>query len=377
MRVLHTDFLRGWGGEPYRIIMDAAECQALGAKIMIAAPENSELGRRAPLRDLQTDTTISFKNGLRFRHISDIFRLRKIINEFQPDILHLHGGKDSWLAAKVLTLLPPRKRPIVVRTKHNLFPVRDNFMNRWLYHDFFDWLIAISTPVESSLASMPFIDGQKICVIPDTYDNTRFTTTPLTPEERHSIRASFGFGDNDFLCTTVARFEKEKGLDILIKAARLALDKDPNLRFLLVGDGRLKNELTNEVAALKLNSDQFVFAGFREDIPQLFKASNVAIVPSRSEGMGTVAIEAGICGIPVIAARCGGLVDVIKHELNGLLFETENADALAQAVLHLSQEPDKCATMGRFAVDFINRHFSPTALGHRTIAFYEQILSQR
>lgn len=374
MRVLHTDFLHGWGGQPYRILLDATQCAALGAEVMIAAPTDSELGKRATERGLNTDMTISYRSGLRVRHLQDILRLRKIINKFCPEILHLHGGKDSWLASQALIGMPERTRPVVLRTKHNLFPVRQHAMNRWIYGEFFDHLIAISTPVKEDLASLPFIDVSKIRVIPDAYDDTRFTSLPLPDDERSALRASFGFDDTNIVCITVARFETEKGLDVLIEAAHIATAQNPNLRFLLVGDGRLRSDLHKSAEELKLPPNIFCFVGFREDIPRLFKSADIAIVPSRSEGMGTVALEAGICGIPVVASRCGGLISVVKQGITGLLFESENPTDLSHAVLQLAQNDEQRQTFSRYSIEFVQKHFSPHALGQRTINYYTQIL---
>ena len=126
---------------------------------------------------------------------------------------------------------------------------------------------------------------------------------------------------------TVARLSPEKGVDILLEAARLT----PNVRYIIAGAGA-------EEAKLKaIAPANITFLGYVADTRVVYAESNIVVIPSRSEGQGIVALEAMASGVPVIAANVGGLAESIIDGVTGVLVAPENPKALADTVLSLSQ----------------------------------------
>lgn len=376
MRILHTDFLRGWGGQPNRILVEAEECSKLGADVLIATASGSELATRCSRRGIPKDDSITFRGGLRYQHFCDFKRLRFLLQSFNPDIIHAHGGKDSWLLAEVLHAMPRQRRPLLVRTKHNIFPIKNHVFNRWLYRSFFDYLIAISDHIKNDLRNFGISD-EHISVIPDSFDSENFSSRVLSHVEISDLRREVGFSDDDIVCITTARFEPEKGLSVLVDGAAIAVNENPRLRFLLVGDGRLRSAVEAQLKNLPQLDGKFHLIGFRNDVERWMKASDLAIIPSISEGLGTVSLEAGICGLPVLASKCGGLLDVVKAKITGDFFQTGSPTSLAEQLLNLTEDLSSLRKMGLHAQKQIQDSFSPTVLGKRTLDFYSCIMEKR
>ena len=155
MRVLHTNFLRGWGGQSNRILMECRGLAERGWEVLLSVPRDSELAKRARAAGLAVDERVGYESLIRSVAHGDVKRFRTLLREFRPDIVHLHGGRDSWIAA--LALMGYRPRPIVVRTKHNVFPIANHPANRWMYGRFFDHIVCISSAIVAQCAEKRYI----------------------------------------------------------------------------------------------------------------------------------------------------------------------------------------------------------------------------
>ena len=156
----------------------------------------------------------------------------------------------------------------------------------------------------------------------------------------------------------VGRLSPEKGADLAI-AALEHLATAPDLHLVLAGDGPERTSL--EAQAVRRGvADRVRFAGWVPParVRSLLAASTVLLVPSRSEGLGIAAIEAGAHGRPVVAARVGGLPEVVEDGVTGILVEPESPGALAEAVARLLDDPALARRMGRAARRRVRQRFS-------------------
>ena len=166
---------------------------------------------------------------------------------------------------------------------------------------------------------------------------------PVCEADRRAFRASLGLGPTDVLVSLVGRLNHWKGQDLLVRAlAILQLQgRLGPLQAAIVGDGFAGHEDVRATLVAQVDqaglTRQVHFVPFRADIYPVWWASDIAVVPSlEPEPFGLVAIEAMACGVPVIAAAHGGLLDIVEHEVSGLLFPPRDPDALAQALLRLA-----------------------------------------
>lgn len=147
---------------------------------------------------------------------------------------------------------------------------------------------------------------------------------------------------------TVANLRPEKNHETLIAAAALLADSCPALRYQIVGDGSRRREL--EALARRAGVDRIIeFSGHREDIPSVLAASDVFVLPSRSEAFPNAAIEAMAAGLPVVASAVGGLRDLIDPGRTGILVPPGDPSLLAAALKGLYENPERAWEIGAAA----------------------------
>ncbi|HID28004.1 MAG TPA: glycosyltransferase family 4 protein [Methanosarcinales archaeon] len=148
-----------------------------------------------------------------------------------------------------------------------------------------------------------------------------------------------------FTILCVARLIERKGIDYLINAIPLVLEKQRDVRLILVGEGNLENELKKLCKDLDLE-EYVLFKGRVEhdDLPDLYSSSDVFVLPSKNEGMSNTVLEAMASGLPIITTDTGGTQELIKD--NGIVVHVEDSKTIASAILHLADDYSLCKTMG-------------------------------
>jgi len=151
----------------------------------------------------------------------------------------------------------------------------------------------------------------------------------------NGIREALGLAANDFVITSVGRAIPVKGWDVLIRAFGSIAGRVPTARLLLVGsvDGQEQNTFAEGLKGLATATgmaSRIIFAGVRDDVPDILAGSDLFVMPSRSEGLPQALLEALAAGLPCIAARVGGIPDVIVDGDTGLLFRREDVEELGR-----------------------------------------------
>ncbi len=370
MKVLHTNFLRGWGGQSNRILEECRCLATRGWDVLLSVPPGSELARRARTAGLAVDESVGYRSLTQALCRQEVSKFQRLVRNFQPDLIHLHGGRDSWIAALALALRP---RPVILRTKHNVFPIVDHPGNRWLYGRFFDGIVCISSAIVEQCAAKPYIAMEKLVLIPSACDVDRFRSAAAA---RCPRRQEFGFAPEHLVIVMSGRFRPEKGHDVLLKAIPQVCAALPHARFLLLGAGSLQREIAAALERENLR-DVVVVAGFRTDVPECLAAADIAVQPSRSEGLGTAVLEAAAAGLPIVATAVGGIPDIVVPGQTGLLVPPEDANALADALITLGRDPSLRKSLGEAARERVAHLFSLEMLAEKTDAYYRRMLENR
>jgi len=157
----------------------------------------------------------------------------------------------------------------------------------------------------------------------------------------------------------LGRLVPEKGFDLALAAFAAVLDRFSSARLVIAGDGRERERLQQQMNQLNLTgSVEFVGNVEPEKVAHLIDAATLVLIPSRLEGFGLVALEAGSMARPVVATCAGGLPEVIIHETTGLLVDQENSSALARAITFLLDHPEVAVQMGQAGRRRVREQFS-------------------
>ena len=167
-----------------------------------------------------------------------------------------------------------------------------------------------------------------------------------------------------------------KGHAFLIEAAVEVVREFPNTRFVLVGDGAQRPDFEQKVAELGIQRN-FLFLGRRDDVPRILSTSDIAVLPSKAEGLPNAVLEYLATGLPTIATRVGGNAEIIQDGKNGLLVPAEDSSALAGAMLRLLRDPAFSVSLGQNGRDFVLREFSFARLIEKTDQLYTELLGSR
>jgi glycosyltransferase involved in cell wall biosynthesis len=209
------------------------------------------------------------------------------------------------------------------------------------------------------LESAPWLDESRVALIYNGIDADRFAAA--TP-------AGLDLPEGSFTVGYVGRLDPEKGADLVPDAWARIADALPDAHLVIAGAGKSEREMRARLG----DSPRVRWPGFRRDVAELMNALDLLIVPSRSEAFGLAAAEAMACGVPVVAARVGGLPEVVIDGEQGVLVPPEDPAALAKAVIALARDPERRAAMGRAGRERVRAAFSL----ERTLDGYEALLEE-
>jgi glycosyltransferase involved in cell wall biosynthesis len=194
--------------------------------------------------------------------------------------------------------------------------------------------------------------------------------------DARGLRASLGIKQDAFVATAVAALIHLKGLDLAIRALTCLAPGAPEMHVIIVGEGEERHAL--ERLARRLGVQHRVhLIGQRSDVGAIYRdATDVAVLPSRREAFALAAAEAGLERLPVVAARVGGIEEVVLEGKTGLLVKPESPSALAQALHRLALHPEERRRMGKEARAWVLNHFTVDRMVESFQAEYERLLSE-
>lgn len=299
--------------------------------------------------------------------------LARILRRYRGGVLHLHftgyeGGDLVTLAAAfagiravVRTAHMPPIGPITAWAR-TLVRARDRALAR---------IICVSSETFRAHLDLLGRDPRKCVVIPNGVDLERFHPG-VTPVD---VRAEFGIDPAAPIVGTVSRLgEKRKGVHVFIAAAAIVAARLPSARFLIVGDGPLRAELQRQAATLGI-AKNVVFAGQRNDVPQLLAAMRVFVVPSLYESGPYTLLEALATARPVVSTPTGLATEVIRDGVSGQLVAIDDSLSLAQAVLDMLADPARSAAMAERGREAVARGFSVESMIDGIVRVYRDVVS--
>jgi len=349
--ILHIDPERNWGGGEAQVFGLLSYLAEKGHRNVLPTHPQGQLFSQSQKLSVKTRALIA-RNDFDLRAA---LRLRRIIYEEQYDIVHLHTKR-----AHALSLWLPRgaRRPKYLVTRRMDYPITKGWYTHQLYNCRVDGVIAISNPIFELLTAAG-VDPKKIRLIHSGVDAHRFELISLRPNFDSALP----------VVGSLAVMEERKGHRYLLEAARLLKQRGQRIRYLLGGDGSLKNELEKIVARLGLNED-VSFPGFVSDVPSFLEDVDVFVMPSLFEGLGVAALEAMAAGKPVVATNVGGLAESVIDSVTGLLVPPRDPRALAEAVGKLVGDRSLAGEMGKRADERVREHFTLKKMAEKNEAYY-------
>jgi len=301
-------------------------------------------------KDLSEETLDALGIDITYLHKSKfdpatLTALLKIIDRKHIDILHLHGYGATTFGRIAAAM---RGIPAILHEHANLTdtPWFQKVADRAL-EPYTDIALAVSKSTADFVIRARMVKPDKVKVVYLGAPLDEFSR-PRDEADIAATRKRLGVLPGDFAIGTVTRLHDSKGNSYLIDAARLVLQRRPEARFFLVGEGPLRGPL--EAHALQLGlGDRFVFVGFAKDVAGVLHAFDLSVFPSLWEGTPLTAFEALAAGKAIVATDADGLLDVLTDGRDARIVARRDAEGLADAIVDLMDHPAERARLSAAA----------------------------
>jgi len=348
VNILYVESSRSWGGQEYRTCLEINWLNAHGHRAWLICNPESQVHSKASELDTQL-ITMPLRN--RFDPLCS-WRLWRFCRQNKIDLVKTYSSKDHWICLPLYFFGIPLSRarcitdPIGSRSRALVFKHGCS------------QIVADASVIKRQLVEEHGVDPAKIQVIGSAVDLQRFKP----PRDRNKFRREIGVANDTPLIGNVGMIRPDKGQLELVKAALLVLEKRPDTRFVIVGQGTgiLKRGINVRNAIDRAGlTDKILMAGYRWDTPDIYAACDMIVIASlRTEASPIVLREAFASGRPVIATKVGDIPEIVQHRQNGLLVEPADTEALASAILEFITDPELAANCAANGLRHATEHFS-------------------
>ena len=348
MNILYVESSRSWGGQEYRTCLEINWLNAHGHQAwLICNPESQVHSKASELRTRVV--TMPLVNRL---DPLCSFRLWKFCRQNKVDLVKAYSSKDHWICLPLFLCGIPLSRARCITD-----PIGSR-SRAFVFKHGCSQIVADASVIKRQLVEEHGINPAKIEVIGSAVDLQRFKP----PRDRIKFRCEIGVSDDVTLIGNIGMIRPDKGQLELVKSVPLVLEKCPDARFVIVGQGTgiLKRGINvrNAIDRARL-TDKIIMAGYRWDTPAVFAACDMIVIASlRTEASPIVLREAFASGRPVIATRVGDIPEIVHDRENGLLIEPGNPQALASAILEFIFDPELAAHCAANGLRYATENFS-------------------
>lgn len=298
------------------------------------------------------------------RSIKDVMFCYKLMKEFKPDITISHFTAQTIMSFVGKTLGIKNRiswyhtllEQLELDFKGSSFKFAIQKLRRKFILNLTTNIVTVSNYAQNEINTKYGIPKKNIQVINNGVAN-------------HSLRNN----SNELNFVFLGRYDECKGLDILIKAIAIVKQQMPDVKFSFAG-GKLNTSFSDLIKQQNVE-DVIQNIGYiqYDQVPDYLCSSYALIVPSRIDNLPTVVLEAFSCGTPVIGSKSGGIPEMIENGVNGLLFEKENAQSLAEKIIELANKPDDRTMMSANARTSFENKFTIEHYTKNVISFLETL----
>ena len=343
MRIVHTEWSDGLGGQEKRVLAELAGLTERGHEVFLVCRPEARIKTEAERKGMRV-LTLPMKNPY---DLSSIMRLRTILMENRVDVINTHSGVDSWIGSIAAKLA---KVPLLVRTRHLNIPLKRSILN--FVHYLPDLYITCGENMRNTLVGQCGFPGDRVVNIPTGVSLEFFDVV-----RNCETKKEFGLDPDALIITNVGILRRVKGHETTFKAVQAVVREFPHARFLIVGDGPRRAELARMVNELGIR-DYVIFTGFIEEIGKIYSFTDVAILSSWSEGLPQSVLQALASSVPVVATRVGGVPEVVIHEKTGYLVEAGDHEGLAREIIRVLKDPERARQIARAGKDLVRERHS-------------------
>jgi len=360
IKVLHTEWSDGWGGQEIRIINEMIAVREQGIEVFLACRDHAVIKQKALENNIKV-FVLPFRGNADFK---TLFSLRKIIKEHSIDIINTHSGKDTWvggLAAKLASAKFIRTRHLSNRIRSS----RTNFIN-----ELADYIFTTGESVRADMIMYNRINPERIKSIPTGIDADLFDPNKYN---KQACREKFNIQKDEIAIGIIAVLRQFKRHDLFLQMAKTLIEQYPqkNLTFLVAGDGPQKENIIDWIDELNLVANVKLL-GHVNQVPELLSALDIFVLSSDSkEGVPQSVMQALLMNKAIVSTNSGSTQDLFYQD-NFQLVETNSVDSLIKGVNYYLKQP-KIKNIREFVVS----NFSKDVMTRKVVSVYKKITGIR
>lgn len=365
MKILHVLSDTNIGGAGVLLLNCLRHFDRDRFEVKVILPRGAELSPR--VKELGYEV-IEIENGRDTSYEKEATKeLCKIFRDEKPCIVHTHSSFSARIAARKCRV------PIIFQTHHcavmpskfkRIFPFKQ--LLGALNNYYSDRIIA-TAEIAKKILTMQGVNSKKISVVVNGTEPLRF----VDASEKSSLRSELGLDENNFVISIFARLEAVKDHRTFILAAAEAVKSYPEMRFLVVGKGSLKGSLKAFAEDLGV-ADKMIFTGFCPDIAPYMSITDINVNCSHSETSCLAISEGMSLGVPAVVSDCDGNLSMVENGVSGLVFERENSEMLATAIITLCENTELRRRMSERALSLFEERFTAKAMTKKLEDLYQK-----
>lgn len=358
IKVLHTEWSDGWGGQEIRVINEMIAVREQGVEVFLACRDHAIIKQKALENNIKV-FVLPFRGNADFK---TLFSLRKIIKKYSIDIINTHSGKDTWvggLAAKLAGAKFIRTRHL----SHRIRSTRTNFIN-----ELADYIFTTGESVRADMIKYNRIDPKKIQSIPTGIDSDLFDPSKYN---KQGCREQFDMQDDEIVIGIIAVLRQFKRHDLFLQMAKTLVEQYPDkkLTFFIAGGGPQKENIINWIGELDL-AENVRLLGHVDQVPELLVALDIFVLSSDSkEGVPQSVMQALLMDKMVVSTDSGSTRDLMCQN-NFQLVGVNSKSALVKGVdyylRHIKTKGDR---------NFIVSNFSQEVMVKKIMNIYQELTS--
>ena len=359
VNIIHLSTAKSWRGGEQQIANLINDLENKNVNQIIICPKGAPLAKYCKEKN---HNYFEFKK--RFG-VDPLFCLKVYLKaiEHKIDLIHAHDAQAH--TAAVLNGLFLLAKPKIIVNRRVIFPIKKAWFTKFKYnYAKVKQIICVSKAVQKVVLNT--VSQEKTSVI---YSAINPITTELKNGE---LRKELKLPDATKIIGTVAALTQEKGIHIFLETAKVLLQNNQNLHFIIAGKGKLEQSLKSLAQELEIH-DKVTFLGFRANVKEILTDINILLFTSKSEGLGTSLLEAMQTKVPIVAFNTGGIPEMIKDNETGVLVQNHTPEDFSKGVMKILNNTELKETLTKNAFQSLDK-FSLAQMAQSTLMVYESVL---
>jgi L-malate glycosyltransferase len=358
---LHVDTARTWRGGQNQVLLTVNGLRAIGQRATLVAHPDGELRRRVAegldLIPLAPRTEMD---------LSAAWKFSRLIKRLNPDVIHAHDPHGVAMASFALSLGgSTASGPALIASRRVDFHLKGNSLSRWKHRQV-DCFIAASEAIRQILLH-DGVEADRAVTVHEGID-----VEHVVAADPVNVHETFWLPHQAPVVGNVAALVPHKGQRYLIEAAHLVVQEIPDARFVILGEGELREQLERQVHDHHLEK-HVLLPGFRTDVLGCIKGFDLFVMSSVTEGLGTSLLDAMACSRPIVATTAGGIPEIVEDGINGLLVPPRDARALADAIIRALRDTSLRQRFGTAGLARVKARFTVERMVEQTAAVYARV----